>query len=104
MIRQVAATKESTFGFVLNLALKSLGRRLKVKMKKNTWRAVIAVGVVMFLFYSNLLMGKFERSDMGQKRGLVWAIGAIFTADNFEIGTIAALVGYLAFEVLRKKP
>jgi hypothetical protein len=40
---------------------------------------------------------------MGQKRGLAWAIEDIFTADNFEIGTIAAVVGYLAFEFLRKK-
>jgi hypothetical protein len=25
---------------------------------------------IIFLFYSNLLMGEFERSGMGQKRGL----------------------------------
>jgi hypothetical protein len=72
-------------------------------MKKNAWRAVIEVGFIMFLFYSNLLMGEFERSGMGQKRGLAWAIEDIFTAGNFEIGTIAALVGYLVFEFLRKK-
>jgi hypothetical protein len=32
-------------------------------MKKNVWRAVIEVGFIIFLFYSNLLMGEFERSD-----------------------------------------
>jgi hypothetical protein len=37
-------------------------------MKKNVWRAVIEVGFIVFLFYSNLLMGEFERSGMGQKR------------------------------------
>jgi len=26
-------------------------------MKKNAWRAVIEVGFIIFLFYSNLLMG-----------------------------------------------
>ena len=72
-------------------------------MKRNIWRAVIEVGFIVFLFYSNLLMGEFERSGMGQKRGLVWAIGDVFTAANFEIAMIAALIGYVLFEFLRQK-
>jgi len=40
-------------------------------MKENVWRAVIEVVFIIFLFYSNLLMGEFERSGMGQKRGVV---------------------------------
>ena len=39
-------------------------------MKKNILRAVIEVGFIIFLFYSNLLMGEFERSGMGRTRGL----------------------------------
>jgi hypothetical protein len=46
-------------------------------MRKNVWRAVIEAGFIIFLFYSNLLMGEFERSGMGQKRGLIWAIGDV---------------------------
>jgi len=38
-------------------------------MKKNVWRAVIEVAFIIFLFYSNLLMGEFERSGMGARRG-----------------------------------
>ena len=38
-------------------------------MRKDVWRAVIEVGFIIFLFYSNLLMGEFERSGMGRKRG-----------------------------------
>jgi hypothetical protein len=72
-------------------------------MKKNVWRAVIEVGFIIFLFYSNLLMGEFERSGMGQKRGVAWAIGDVFTAANFEIATIAALIGYVLVEFLRKR-
>jgi hypothetical protein len=72
-------------------------------MTKNVWRAVIEVGFIIFLFYSNLLMGEFERSGMGQKRGVAWAIGDVFTAANFEIATIAALIGYILFEFLRKR-
>jgi hypothetical protein len=72
-------------------------------MKKNVWRAIIEVSFIIFLFYSNLLMGEFERSGMGMKRGVVWAIEDVFTAANFEIATIAALIGYILFEFLRKK-
>jgi hypothetical protein len=72
-------------------------------MKKNVWRAVIEVGFITFLFYSNLLMGEFERSGLGQKRGVAWAIGDVFTAANFVIAMIAALIGYILFEFLRKR-
>jgi hypothetical protein len=72
-------------------------------MKKNAWRAVIEVGFIIFLFYSNLLMGEFERSGMGQKRGVAWAIRDVFTAANFGIATMAALIGYSLFESFRKK-
>ena len=40
-------------------------------MKKSVWRAVIEVAFIIFLFYANLLMGEFERSGTGGKRG-VW--------------------------------
>ena len=72
-------------------------------MKKNIWRAVIEVGFIVFLFYSNLLMGEFERSGMGQTRGLAWAIGDVFTAANFGIAMMAGFIGYVLFEFLRKK-
>ncbi|MFZ0802446.1 MAG: hypothetical protein WBQ09_07720 [Terriglobales bacterium] len=72
-------------------------------MRKNVWRSVIEVGFIIFLFYSNLLMGEFERSGMGQKKGIAWAIGDVFTTANFEIAMVAALVGYIVFEFLRKK-
>jgi len=72
-------------------------------MKKAIWRAIIEVGFVVFLFYSNLLMGEFERSGKGQEMGLAWAIGDIFTPANFGIAVTAALIGYVVFEFLRSK-
>jgi hypothetical protein len=72
-------------------------------MKKNVLRAAIEIAFIIFLFYSNLLMGEFERSGLGQKRGLAWAIGDVVTVANFEIALIAALIGWLFFESLRKK-
>jgi hypothetical protein len=72
-------------------------------VKKAIWRAVIEVGFIVFLFYSNLLMGEFERSGSGSEKGLTWAIADIFTFANLEIAIPAALIGYLVFEFLRSK-
>jgi hypothetical protein len=72
-------------------------------MKRNVLRAVIEISFIIFLFYSNLLMGEFERSGGGQKKGLAWAITDVFTAENFAIALIAALIGYALFEFLRKR-
>jgi hypothetical protein len=72
-------------------------------MKKHIWRAVVEVGCILFLFYANLLMGEFERSGMGRKNGLAWALRDILTASNFEIAMVAATIGYLFFEFLRRR-
>ena len=72
-------------------------------MKRNVWRAVVEVAFIIFLFYSNLLMGEFERSGMGQKRGLAWAISDVLTTSNLAIATTAAVIAYILFEFLRKK-
>lgn len=71
-------------------------------MKKHIWSAVIEIGLIIFLLYSNLLMREFERSGMGQKMGFVWAIVDVFTAANFEIAVIIALIGYILFGFLRR--
>ena len=72
-------------------------------MKKSVWRAVIEIAFIIFLFYSNLLMGEFERSGMGRRRGLAWALADVFTSANFAIAAFAALVGYILFEFLRQR-
>ncbi len=72
-------------------------------MKKSVLRAVIEIAFIMFLFYANLLMGEFERSAPGARRGLAWAVGDIFSTANFAIALIAGIVGYVFFEFLRKK-
>jgi hypothetical protein len=72
-------------------------------VKTRIWRALIEVSFIVFLFYSNLLMGEFERSGMGEKLGLAWALHDVFTSANFKIAVVAALVGYVVFEFLRKR-
>jgi hypothetical protein len=61
------------------------------------------VGFIVFLFYSNLLMGEYERSGLAHSKGLAWAVRDIFTEDNLIIALCAGLVGYLLFESLREK-
>jgi hypothetical protein len=70
---------------------------------KNVWRALVETGFIIFLFYSNLLMGELERSGAAREYGLAWAIRDIFTVPNFGVAVIAALVGYVVVEFLRKK-
>ena len=65
-------------------------------------RAVIEVGFIVFLFYSNLLMGEFTASN-GPGKSMAFALHDIFTGTNFAIALISALIGYVVFEYLRKK-
>jgi hypothetical protein len=65
-------------------------------------RAVIEVGFIIFLFYSNLLMGEFTRANSPGKN-LAFAIRDIFTITNFEIGVFSGLIGYVVVEYLRKQ-
>ncbi|HUB52586.1 MAG TPA: hypothetical protein VL986_10580 [Terracidiphilus sp.] len=66
------------------------------------WRAAVEVAFIIFLFYSNLLMGEFVRSSSKGKT-LVFALGDIATPTNFVIGLGAAAIGYGVFEFLRRK-
>ena len=72
-------------------------------MKINLWRAVIEVSFIIFLFYTNLLMGEFERSGLGTKKGWASAAADVVTASNFAIAVVAGVLGYVFFEYLRKK-
>ena len=65
-------------------------------------RALIEVAFIVFLFYSNLLMGEFNRAA-GRGKSLAFALGDIFTPANFAIALIAAIIGHFVFESLRKK-
>jgi hypothetical protein len=65
-------------------------------------RAVIEVAFIVFLFYSNLLMGEFTGSN-GQGKSLAFALRDIFTGTNLAIAVISALIGYAVVETLRRK-
>ena len=65
-------------------------------------KMLIEMCFIIFLFYSNLLMGEYTRSRFGQERGLLWALGDVFTKNTILIALIAAFIGYIVFEFLRK--
>ena len=66
------------------------------------WRAVIEIAFIVFLFYSNLLMGEFTWTN-GQGKTLAFALRDIFTLTNFLIAILAAVIGHGVFHYLRKK-
>jgi hypothetical protein len=65
-------------------------------------RAVIEVGFIVFLFYSNLLMGEFTRNS-GAGKTWTFALEDIFTAKNFAIAMVTAVLAHWVFEAFRRK-
>jgi hypothetical protein len=65
-------------------------------------RAAIEIGFIIFLFYSNLLMGEFTRTS-GHNKTLLAAIADIITLKNLAIAIVASITGHLSFEILRRK-
>jgi hypothetical protein len=65
-------------------------------------RAIVEIGSIIFLFYSNLLMGEFARSSRHGKT-FMYALEDIFTLTNFGIACVSGIIGYVVFEHLRKK-
>ena len=67
-----------------------------------TWKALVEVCFIMFLFYSNLLMGEFTRAN-GRGKTLAFAVEDIFSFANLAIAVISGLLAYLVFDYLRKQ-
>jgi hypothetical protein len=80
-----------------------MGRALTTRIRLNSlWRAVIEIAFIVFLFYSNLLMGEFTQAN-GQGKTLAVAFVDIFSRTNFAIAIVTAFAGYVVFEFLRKR-
>ena len=69
---------------------------------KPTWKAIIEIGFIVFLFYSNLLMGEFTHAN-GRGKNLAFAFEDIFSVTTFVIAIISGLLGFLVFDYLRKR-
>jgi len=66
------------------------------------WRVLVEVGFIVFLFYSNLLMGEFTQTS-ARNKSLLFGLKDIFTVTNFAIAVISGLIGYVVFEYFRKR-
>jgi hypothetical protein len=62
------------------------------------FRAVLGVGFILFLLYSNLLMREFIQSGSARGQSLLFAVRDIFSPANFVIGVVSALMVYLIYE------
>lgn len=65
-------------------------------------RAAVEIAFIIFLFYSNLLMGEFDANN-GVGKTWKMAFANIVTEKNFGIALVAAVVGFVVFEALREK-
>jgi hypothetical protein len=63
---------------------------------------MVEVGFIVFLFYSNLLMGEFTQAN-GHGKSLAFAVRDIFSITNFVIAVISGMIGYVVFEYLREQ-
>lgn len=76
---------------------------LRNRRKTHTfWRSVVEVASIIFLFYSNLLMGEFTGVN-GHGKTLIFALHDIFTPANFSIALVSSAIGYAVFEFWRKR-
>jgi hypothetical protein len=66
------------------------------------WRALVEVAFIIFLFYSNLLMGEFTAANCKGKT-LLAALHNIVTPVNFLIALASAFIGYATVEFLRRR-
>jgi len=74
-----------------------------MKNNKMILRAIIEMAFIIFLFYSNLLMGEFTSAKIIAGKGVLFAINDIFTLTNFSIALVSSFIGYIVFEYLREK-
>jgi hypothetical protein len=68
----------------------------------SVWRGLVEIAFIIFLFYSNLLMGEFNHAA-GRGKTLTLALQDIFTGTNLAIALCSAAIGYGVFEFLRKQ-
>jgi hypothetical protein len=82
---------------------KKLKKKAAEQHEAKIMRAAIEILFIIFLFYSNLLMGEFIRSNSVGGKNFWFALCDIFTMTNFAVAFASALIGYFVFEYLRKK-
>jgi hypothetical protein len=65
-------------------------------------RACVEIVFIIFLFYSNLLMGEFTVRN-GNGRSWASAFADILTVKNFAVALVSSVAGFIVVEYLRSK-
>ncbi len=66
-------------------------------------RSILEMAFIIFLFYSNLLMGQYNRGHSFAQRSILEAFQNIFTVENFIVALAAAFIGHVVFDSIRKR-
>ena len=73
-------------------------------VSKKIVRALAEIGFIIFLFYTNLLMGEFTRSHSAEHgTTFLAALYDLFTPRNELVGLGGAIIGYFCIEGIRKR-
>jgi len=73
-------------------------------MKKSKIRPIIEILSILFLLYTNLLMGQFLRTSSTIDGQSIWiTMMDIVTPQNFFIGLVGATIGFLLVESVNRK-
>jgi hypothetical protein len=66
--------------------------------------ALAEIGFIIFLFYTNLLMGEFTRFRRAEQAASIIAVlYDLFTPTNALVGLFGAVIGYFCIEGIRKR-
>jgi hypothetical protein len=76
---------------------------MRPKTSQIVQKALLEMGFIIFLFYSNLMMGQYNFGHSFATRSLLEAMRNIFTLDNFVIAVVAAFIGHVVFDQVRKR-
>jgi len=73
-------------------------------LSRRLLRALAEITFIIFLFYTNLLMGEFTRFRRAEHAAsVIAALYDLFTPANALIGLIGAVIGYFCIEGIRKR-
>jgi hypothetical protein len=81
--------------------MKLLDSTIQLNSLQRARGVLVEVGIIVFLFYSTLLMREFAHAS--QEVTLIFAIKDIVTPINLAVGIISGLISCIFFEYLRKQ-
>jgi hypothetical protein len=72
-------------------------------MINSTLKTLTEMMFIIFLFYSNLLMGQYTHDKLDHHVKLLQAAENIFSLENFAIAVVCAFIGHILFDRIRRR-